>query len=595
MMFMTRSRSTRRMPLGSVPVLLAMTASMAGAQFAGLTERTDPREGLEPGLADAGVAMSGMELVAQLSRPGEMTNTRNAFDNDYGNTDLAFAGDYVIQGNYNGFMIWDVSRPESPSLRSTVVCPGGQADVSVHGDLLFVSVEEPRARVDCGTRGVSAVASRERFLGVRIFDISNLDAPRQVAAVQTCRGSHTHTLVPDPRDPSVMYIYNSGAARPRPPLELPGCAISPVDPHTSYFRIDVIRVPLDAPERASIVNSPAIFADPETGALAGLWPGGAHGPESQISSQTNHCHDITAYPELGIAAGACAGNGILLDIRDPVNPVRIEAVVDPNFAYWHSATFSNDASKVVFTDEWGGGRGARCQAGDYREWGANAVFTKRDGRLQQQSYYKLPAVQTELENCVAHNGSLIPVPGRDIMVQAWYQGGISVFDFTDPTAPFEIAFFDRGPVHERVRVLGGHWSAYWYNGRIYGSEIVRGLDVLRLTPNEHLSANEIAAAELVRSAAFNPQTQERIEWPASFAVSRAYVDQLRRNSGVSGAWLARVAAALDAAERLSGAARSNALAALSTQLERDAARSADPARVRSLAESLRKLAGAASG
>jgi hypothetical protein len=586
----TRNRGARRAPLGSMVLLLVMTASMAGAQFAGIADRSDPRESLAPGLTDAGVAKSGMQLVAQLGRPRDMTNARNPFDNDFGNTDLAFTGDFVIQGNYNGFMIWDVTDPVRPAIRSTVVCPGGQADVSVHGNLVFVSVEEPRARIDCGKRGVNAVASRERFLGVRIFDISDLDSPRQVAAVQTCRGSHTHTLVPDPRDPGLMYVYNSGAARARPALELPGCAPSPLDPHTSYFRIDVIRVPLDAPERAAVVSSPAIFADPETGALAGLWPGGEHGPGTQISSQTNHCHDITAYPELGIAAGACAGNGILLDIRDAANPRRIEAVVDPNFAYWHSATFSNDASKVVFTDEWGGGRGARCQAGDYREWGANAVFTRNGGRLQQASYYKLPAIQSDLENCVAHNGSLIPVPGRDIMVQAWYQGGISVFDFTDPTSPFEIAFFDRGPLHERLRMFGGHWSAYWYNGRIYGSEIVRGLDVLRLTPNEHLTANEIAAAELVRSAAFNPQTQERFDWPASFSVARAYVDQLQRNAGVSRDWLSHVTARIDAAEAMSGAARSAALRELSTQLQRDAPGRVDSERVVALAASLRKLA-----
>ena len=477
----------------------ATAPSTAGAQTIP-TPEGDPRVGLRAGWTDAETAASNLELIAHRDRPEGFINPANMGDLGVGNTDLAFQGDLAFVGNYNGFQVWDISDPAAPTLRASLVCPGGQGDISVYDNLLFVSVEEPRGRIDCGMQGVPSNVSEERVLGVRIFDISDLDAPRQVGAVQTCRGSHTHTLVTDPSDAQHVYLYVSGTSRVRPGEELQGCSgLAPdEDPNTSYFRIEVIRVPLAAPQNAQVVNMPRIFADEQTGEVAGLWRGGEHGPGTQRTSQTDACHDITVYPEAGVAGGACSGNGILLDIREVANPVRTDEVVDPNFAYWHSATFSNDASKVIFTDEWGGGAAARCRASDRVEWGANAIFTLDQGRLQHRSYYKIPAPQTGTENCVAHNGSLIPVPGRDIMVQAWYQGGVSVFDFTDPDRPFEIAFFDRGPMSADDLVLGGYWSAYWYNGAIYGSEIGRGLDVFRLTPSEHLTQNEIDAALQVR-------------------------------------------------------------------------------------------------
>ena len=455
----------------------------------------------------------------------------------------------------------------------------------------FESVEETRGRLDCGAQGVQDTVSTERFRGVRIFDISNLDRPRQVASVQTCRGSHTHTLVPDPRDASVVYVYVQGTGGARSPRELQGCSgrQPQEDPNTSYFRIEVIRVPVARPQEARVVNMPRIFAD-SAGNVAGLWPGGRHGQGTQETSQTNQCHDITVYPEIGLAAGACSGNGILLDIRDPARPVRLDEVVDPNFAYWHSATFSNDGSKVIFTDEWGGGTQPRCRATDRPEWGADAIFTLANRELRHAGYFKLPAAQTEHENCVAHNGSLIPVPGRDIMAQAWYQGGISIFDFTDPAKPVEIAFFDRGPMSTTQQVLGGFWSAYWYNGLIYASEIGRGLDVFRLMPSEHLSQNEIDAARLVRVADFNPQNQRKIVWPASFVVARAYVDQLTRSRGLSGTRSIAVARALDQAERMTGARRRTALTTLATQLDADAQGSSDAAKVRMLSAVVRDLA-----
>jgi uncharacterized protein (DUF305 family) len=557
----------------------------ANAQFA-----NDPRVGLRVGITDAGVAARNMVLVANRPRPPSFVNPDTLPDFDFASSDLAFRGNYVFQGSYHGFQIWDISDPANPTIRLAYVCPGGQGDVSVFRNLLFVSVQETRSRLDCGTHGVADSVSAERFRGVRIFDISNIAAPRQVAAVQACRGSHTHTLVSDPRDGSVVYVYVQGTNPPRPSAELVGCVsdTTGVDTSTAYFRIEVIRVPLAAPQEARIVNAPRLFADPRTGAVAGLWPGGAHGPGTQWTSRTRSCHDITVYPEYGLAAGACSGNGILLDISDPVRPLRIHEVVDPNFAFWHSATFSNDARTVVFTDEWGGGGGPRCRISDRREWGANALFRLENGRLRLAGYYKLPAPQADFENCVAHNGSLIPVPGRDIMVQGWYQGGVSVFDFTDPARPVEIAFFDRGPFDRDLATSGGHWSAYWYNGRIYGSEILRGLDVLQLAPSEHLSANEIAAAELVRMDQFNPQLQTKIKWQASFVVVRAYLDQLARNPATA-AFARSVADELARAERATAGARRTAATRLAGRLERNARTSGDERRVRAAAEMLRRI------
>jgi hypothetical protein len=579
--------------LASLFLALGLIASVPAAEAqTGSSRSNDPRVGLRSGWMDAEQAAWNLQLISHTPRPAGFFNPNNMADFGFANTDMAFRDDLVFVGSYNGFQVFDISNPGNPTLRKGFVCPGGQGDLSVHGDLLFMSVEETRGRIDCGTQGVADSVSTERFRGVRIFDISNLDQPEQVAAVQTCRGSHTHTLVPHPSNPGIVYIYVSGTSVARSADELPGCSgpRPSDDPNTSYFRIEIIEVPLAAPQNARIVNAPRIFADPVTGEIAGLWPGGEHGPGTQRSAQTNQCHDITVYPAIGLAAGACSGNGILLDISDPANPVRIDEVVDPNFAYWHSATFDNEGETVIYTDEWGGGSAPRCRATDRPEWGANAIFRLRNRELEHASYYKLPAPQTAQENCVAHNGSLIPVPGRDIKVQAWYQGGISVFDFTDPENPVEIAFFDRGPMSPTELVLGGYWSAYWYNGRIYGSEIGRGLDALELEPNRHLTQNEIDAAKLVRFEVFNPQSQPRIEWPANFSVAYAYVDQLSRNTAVPLTWLGGVAAALDHAERLEGSARSQALRTLASRLQAESGSSGDPERVAGLASAVRALA-----
>jgi hypothetical protein len=484
----------------------------------------------------------------------------------FANSDLAFQGNHLFQGNFYGVNIYDISDPAKTALLTSMVCPGGQGDVSVYGKLLFMSVEMPNGRLDCGAQGFPPepppaaghekehrlpAAQKDRFRGVRIFDISDIKNPKQVAAVQTCRGSHTHTLVVDPNDKDNVYIYVSGTSFVRQAGELPGCSGEKPDkdPNTALFRIEVIRVPVAAPQEAKVVASPRLFMDARTGALNGLSNGGSHGKGNEKPEDTDQCHDITVYSAIGLAAGACSGNGILLDIKDPVHPKRVDAVNDPNYSYWHSASFSNDGEKVVFTDEWGGGLGARCRPNDPNKWGADAIFHLRDNQLNFASYYKLPAAQGDTENCVAHNGSLIPVPGRDIQVQAWYQGGVSVVDYTDGAHPFEIAYFDRGPIDPKMLVLGGDWSAYWYNGDIYASEIARGLDIFELTPTQFLTQNEIDAAKTVRVAELNVQNQQKIEWPAQLVVAKAYVDQLARSQALPGDRIAALEKAIRNAEK----------------------------------------------
>ncbi|MFP4519882.1 MAG: LVIVD repeat-containing protein [Oceanicaulis sp.] len=521
----------------------ALAALCAGAAFA-QDGAADPRRGLAPGLYDAGEAGEAMELVHFIpspegfNDPAAITRRSNFEQGDepaysplaLANTDLAFADSKVFMGSYHGFNVYDTAVEGEPAHIASIVCPGGQGDVAVHGDLLFMSVEQNRGRLDCGTQGADGEVNEARFRGIRIFDISDLSNPVQVGAVQTCRGSHTHTLAPHPSDDTILYVYNQGTSAPRTGEELAGCSTGDPDenPDTALYSIDIIKVPLDNPAAAEIIDSPRIFADAESGEIAGLWRGGRMGIRTQRTAPTNHCHDITVYPEMGIAAGACSGNGILLDISEPENPVRLADTFDPDMAYWHAAIFNNDADTVVFTDEWGGGVGAMCHADSPEEWGANYIATIEDGEFVGQSLFKIPNVQTPVENCVAHNGSLVPVPGRDLLIQSWYQGGLSLIDFTDPANPFEVGFFDRGPVDAEELTVAGHWSAYWHNGRIYASEIARGLDVLRLTANDHLSEAEIKAAEAVMYGLNNPQTQERITWEDSAWVALSYLDQLDR-------------------------------------------------------------------
>ncbi|HLJ30526.1 MAG TPA: hypothetical protein VKY85_27730 [Candidatus Angelobacter sp.] len=611
----------------------ALPPGMTGADV------NDPRARLAPGLYDAGEASMGLKHLVLVKKPDAfqlgsgdpddpkvqktlgqlgMSNTSKMpkpmqllrAQLAFANSDFAFQGIHLFQGNFYGVNIYDISHPANATLLTSLVCPGGQGDVSVYKNLLFMSVEAPNGRLDCGTQGFPPeppppagaekerrrrlpAAQKDRFRGVRIFDISDIRNPRQVAAVQTCRGSHTHTLVIDPNDKDNVYIYVSGTSFVRQAEELPGCSGEKPDkdPNTALFRIEVIKVPVAAPQDAKVVSSPRVFIDARTGAMNGLNNGGTHGRKgSEKPSDTDQCHDITVYSAIGLAAGACSGNGILLDIKDPVHPKRVDAVNDPNYSYWHSASFSNDGTKVVFTDEWGGGLGARCRPNDPNKWGADAIFALNDDKLTFNSYYKMPAAQGDTENCVAHNGSLIPVPGRDIEVQAWYQGGVSIMDFTDAAHPFEIAYFDRGPIDPKVLVLGGEWSAYWYNGYIYGSEIARGMDVFELTPTQFLTQNEIDAAKTVRVGELNVQNQQKIEWPAKLVVAKAYVDQLSRSQVLSADRIAALQEAIQNAEtsHMSKAALAK-LKRIAPSLAKDAGTAksqADSARLRALAEIL---------
>jgi hypothetical protein len=615
---------------------------------------------------NAGVAAWNIHLVSTTPPSPDFINRNSPGDFQYINSDISFTGPYVIQGNFAGVQVWDITDPKSPRLHKAFVCPGSQSDVSVYRKLLFVSGEALNGRSDCGTQGVPDTVSHDRLRGIRIFDITDIANPRHITDVQTCRGSHTHTVVTSPADTANVYIYVSGSAPVRSPNELAGCIGAPPDsnPNSALFRIEVIQVPVAHPEQARIVSSPRIFNDltqarshgetPEdiaaaqhaadsaraaggfvatiNGRDAIVFPGfitqqldsimkarGGSGAPSAADSAAlraglqaivnrrieanrrrqgpptgpTQCHDITVYPAIGLAGGACGGYGLLLDIRDVANPKRIAAVADSNFSFWHSATFNNDGTKILFTDEWGGGLQPRCRVTDKPEWGADAIFTLASATMTFRSYYKLPAPQTANENCVAHNGTLIPIPGRDIMVQGWYQGGISVFDWTDAAHPREIAFYDRGPMDSTKLVGAGSWSAYWYNGYIVSSEIARGLDIFELQPGAFISQNEIDAAKLIHFDYLNAQDQPQLVWPASGAVTRAYLDQLARSNGLAADRLSAARQALDRAERLSGTGRRDALTQLATELQRDAQGAADQAKVRSLAGAVTDLANAA--
>jgi hypothetical protein len=598
---------------------------------AGMTgsDVNDPRAKLSPGMYDAGEAAMGIKHLMLLKKPDTFDLGSND-PNDpkvnktlttvigiadpskmpgatklvlaglgFANSDIAFQGNRLFLGNFYGVNIYDISNPAKTALLTSMICPGGQGDVSVYKNLMFMSVEMTNGRLDCGMQGFPPnpppaagqpgqlpAAQKDRFRGVRIFDISNIKAPKQVAAVQTCRGSHTHTLVVDPNDKNNVYIYVSGTSFVRQDEELPGCSGGTPDknPNTALFRIDVIKVPLAAPQDAKVVSSPRVFMDPRSGVVNSLNNGGSHTLTGVSKpADTDQCHDITVYSAIGLAAGACSGNGILLDIKDPANPKRVDAVNDTNYSYWHSASFSNDGKKVVFTDEWGGGLGARCRANDPNKWGADAIFNLKDNKLSFASYYKMPAAQGDSENCVAHNGSLVSVPGRDIEVQAWYQGGISVMDFTDASHPVEIAYFDRGPIDPKTLVLGGDWSAYWYNGRIYASEIARGLDIFELTPTKDLTQNEIEAAKTFHMSEFNVQNQQKIEWPRNLIVAKAYVDQLERSQGLPADRIAALRTAIQKGD-------TGNLKKMAPALEKDAATAksgADSNRLKALAEILK--------
>ncbi len=573
----------------------------------------DPRVGLKAGTTDSVVIDNQPRRVIKTKAAEAAWNIHlvsntppEARFNGVTQSDLAFLGNYAIQGNYNGYQVWDISNPTKPSLKTAFYCPASQSDVSVYKNLLFVSAEGQTGRHDCGGQGVPEAVSKERVRGIRIFDITDISHPRYIKDVQTCRGSHTHTVLVPNNDPDNIYVYISGSSGVRPEAELAGCSdLDPSNnPNSSQFRIEVIKVPMAHPEQADRVSQPRIFqdlapaphnaardsSDAASRAPRGPVPAGAPARPPRAASGPTQCHDITVYPWAGLAGGACGGYGLLLDIRDPANPKRVYAAADSNFSFWHSATFSNDAKKMLFSDEWGGGTQPRCRASDKLQWGADAIFTIDNGKLNMQGYYKMPAAQTTQENCVAHNGSLIPIPGREVMVQGWYQGGISVFDWTDPAHAKEIAFFDRGPIDGSRLVSGGSWSVYYYNGMIVSSEIARGLDIFELQPSAFLSQNELDAAKTVHLDYLNAQGQPHFTWPASFSLTRAYLDQLEREHGMDAAKIATIRTSLAAAEKLSGQARKDALATLAKATHTDAAAASNAPKAHMMAGSIDQLA-----
>jgi hypothetical protein len=577
--------------------------------------KDDPRSKLKPGRMDADTVSKNMRLVS-------FTPKAAAFDTARGltfiNSDLAFGGNYVYQGNFSGFTIWDVSNPAKPKLVSATSCVTSQGDPSIYGNLLFLSAEGGGNRNDCAKGGVQD--PKDHMAGVRIYDVSDPAKPRLVKNVQTCKGSHTHTIVPSKKDKDIIYIYVSGSQGARPETEMPGCkdGTDPADESNSLFRLDVIKVSLKNPEKAEVVTGARIFTGLDPAPRAASRPAQQR-PRAPGDTTTRpapppptgprNCHDVTAYPAANLLAGACGSYGLLVDISNPEKPVRLDAKSDTNFSLWHTAVFSNDGKKVVFTDEWGGGTSPMCQANSMMEMGGNTILTiDKSKKYKQHSYFKIPSAQTAEENCVSHNGGLIPVPGRDIMVQGWYQGGVSVMDFTNADKPEELAYFDRGPIDPAPGAdvpapaapaaggrgnrgtIGGSWGAYYWNGMIYSSELDRGFDIMELTPSDQLSKNEIEAAKLVKFAQYNPQSQPKIEWPAAFPVVRSYLDQLVRWNGLAAERTTAIGKALDSAEQQSGKARRTALEALAKQVDKDVSGAKDPERVKAMSAAIKDLA-----
>jgi hypothetical protein len=590
--------------------LIALLAlpMMAAAQTYPST--TDPRSGLRSGRNDAGVATSGMRVVSTTGKPAVFDTSRGL---TFVNSDLAFGTHYVYQANFAGFSIWDVTSPDKPTLASVYSCITSQGDPTIVGNLLFLSAEGGANRNDCAKGGVTDM--KDHMAGVRIFDVSNPRAPKLVKNVQTCKGSHTNTLVPHPTNKRIVYIYVSGQQAAR--TEMKGCVnkLDPADATNSLYQLDVIKVDLDHPERAEVIPGARVFTGLDSAPQAPHRPAGvrvnpaADTTKPQLRTGPRNCHDVTAYPAVGLLAGACGSHGLLIDITNPEKPYRLHAQTDTNFQGWHTALFSNDGRKVVFTDEWGGGTSPMCQANSMMEMGGNKTLViGKDRKMTQHAYFKIPTAQTAQENCVSHNGGLIPVPGRDVMVQGWYQGGVNIIDFTNADKPFEIGYFDRGPIDplpgadipvsaaasqaiSRTRgTIGGSWGAYYWNGYIYSSEMDRGLDIMELQPSAHLSANEIAAAKLVTMREYNPTSQPKLEWPAAFVVVRAYLDQLVRDGGLAADRTTAIAAALDAAEQKEGVARGTALTALARLVDGDVAGAKDQPKVRMMIEAIRKLA-----
>jgi hypothetical protein len=465
-------RRARPGPVGwALAAVLAGTAVLTGTASAGAASAAEREPSIGPGL----------EWVAHRDNP-----FRQGDDAAFINSDLAFTGDYLVQGNFAGFSIWDISDPAAPELVSAVSCPGGQGDVSTVGDLVIVSVDETMSDDSCQASRVPE--TDENWEGIRVFDISDPSAPRYAAAVRTRCGSHTHTVVPDAADPARVYVYVSAYSR--------GASLN----CTGRNPLQIVELPLAAPEQASVVGELDLFDD-ET----------AFGPEDRVSGgaetrSTTGCHDITAYPAKALAVAACRGDGLLLSIADPLVPVVLQRVRDPAVAFWHSGIFDNDATRVVFQDELGDGFINTCSPAFGSDRGADAVWRIAADGLVKEGTYKLPRTQSDLEKCVAHSGGLVPVPGRFVIAQAWLEGGVSVVDLSDPSAPVELTWFDRPDYGTSMDYTAGIWSVYHYDGFLYASDMYEGLEVLRLTDPM------FADAARYDDSGLNPQTQPAYDW-----------------------------------------------------------------------------------
>ncbi len=444
--------------------------------------------GATPALA--GSSIPGPNEIRSSENMSLLSSTPKTAPLDATNSDLAFSGNYAYQGNYNGFRIWDLKKPTKPRLVTEVLCPGSQNDVSISGNLLFLATDARRSNNSCASE--PATSDTDYWEGVKVFDVSNPVRPRYVSAVETDCGSHTLTINPVGKNKVYVYVssydVNADVADCQPP----------------HDKISILEVDRRVPEDASLVAEPSLFPD-------GGNPGDGL-PYPDGTRATSGCHDITVFPSKKLAAGACMGDGVIWDLSNPVLFKEIDRVQDDtNFAFWHSATFNNDGTKVIFTDELGGGGAATCVPGMPATRGADGIYDIEgrgmDRELVFKSYYKIPRMnhagdaETRPENCVAHNGSLVPVKGRDIMVQSWYMGGVSVWDFTDSANPRELGYWERGPVPAGATDGGGTWSAYWYNGYIYSSDLGKGFDVLQIRGPEFKKAAKVKYAEL------NVQTQ----------------------------------------------------------------------------------------
>jgi hypothetical protein len=463
-----------RRPAGAFATLVALVVLAVSAPAAAPAAATEP----DPRAPAIG---PGLEWVAHRDNP-----FRQGDDPDFINSDLAFTGDHLIQGNFAGFSVWDIADPANPELRSTMPCTGGQGDVSAVGNLVIVSIDETMSSDACDA--VRVPETSENWEGLRIFDVSDPAAPRHVASVRTRCGSHTHTVVPDPADASRVFVYVNAYSR--------GASLH----CTGRNPLQIVSVPLAAPDQAGVVGELDLFDDDTAFGPGDQVPGGAE------TRSTTGCHDINAYPAKGLAVAACRGDGLLLSIADPMNPVVLQRVRDANVAFWHSGIFNNDATAVVFQDELGDGFINTCSPAFGGDRGADAIWSLTDGTLEHRSYFKIPREQSDLEKCVAHSGGLIPVPGRFIIAQAWLEGGVSVIDLTDPAAPTELTSFDRPSYGYSMDFTAGIWSVYFYNGYLFASDMYDGLEVLRLTDPLFADAARYTAGDL------NPSTQPQYAW-----------------------------------------------------------------------------------